>query len=112
MSDNLKNLQARIDGNAAQPTGMVVWKTAMVKVTVGELKEAIANHPSCPQAEAFKKAVEGMGDDYIVNVCKVDLECLLKKAATKDTKSIDPATGATVITRDVTNAKPPAKPKD
>lgn len=81
MANTVDNLRQRLSQPSPesqdQSVGMAVHKTALIAVTVGEIKAALEVQPNHPAAKAFTKAIRGYGDDHRLYVEKADLQGLL-----------------------------------
>lgn len=75
--ESLKNrLKEEVSGSPVQRE--IVWEVEKFKLTIKELKSAIASNPDHPVCESYAKAVATLGDDQEVVVDKPDLEALIQ----------------------------------
>lgn len=117
MSDKLKNLEARIAGEAEGPQGMKVQKNATISITLGELREVVAKaQAGCPIAAAYQKAIRthddmGVPDTHPLVVEKIDLEACLAGKCVEIHREVCPKTGTVTETKRIQSSTPTPSPK-
>lgn len=75
---SLEDLKKRLSGELPEVgETIVVHEQSSFRVSVAELKEAIATHPDHPVGKVYAKAVRHLKDDAFVVVDRADVEGLI-----------------------------------
>lgn len=106
MKPSTQKLLERVRSGEPNEDGMEVHRVKLFKLSVADLKDAIAVDPETDFAKAQTKGIKSLPDDCMVHVHKLQLHAQLEGKVCKSVKTKCPETGRVTITEEIVD-KPP-----
>lgn len=105
MSKAVEEVAKRLADNPAikaiPESPLPVHQRAVVKISVAEMKEIVANNPSHPVCISQAKGIEGLPDNMEIYAEKVDVLAAIENKSVRLFKMVNKETGETLLCKEL-----------